>query len=352
MKKQLLAGMVCVILLLVVGCSAPATNEEATPVNEEETTEEVAKEETSIDDQTPPEIVNLRIGTLKGPTGMGMSYLMEQDAMEKSGLDYTFDIVGAPDQLVGKIVKGDVDIAAVPTNLAAVLNVKTEGKIQLLGVNTLGVLYIVENGDSIQSMADLESMDIGASGKGATPEYVLNYLLAENDLVAGENVEVDYAFEHSELASTVAAGDTKVALLPQPFVTSVMLSNPDVRIAVDLNDVWAESNETAKSLPMGAIIVNKAYAEANPEVIATFMEEYKASVDFVNAEPVEAGKLIEKFGIIPKAALATKAIPNCSITLIPAQVAKEDVLNFYEVLHSFNPKSIGGQLPTDEFFYE
>jgi len=352
MKKQWLAGMLCALLLLFVGCSAPATNEEATPVNEEATTEEVAEEETSIDDQTPPEIVNLRIGTLKGPTGMGMSYLMEQDAMEKSGLDYTFDIVGAPDQLVGKIVKGDVDIAAVPTNLAAVLNVKTEGKIQLLGVNTLGVLYIVENGETIQSMADLEGMDIGASGKGATPEYVLNYLLAENDLVAGENVAVDYAFEHSELASTVAAGDTKVALLPQPFVTSVMLSNPDVRIAVDLNDVWAETNDTAKALPMGAIIVNKAYAEANPEVIATFMEEYKASVDFVNADPVEAGKLIEKFGIIPKAALATKAIPNCSITLIPAQDAKEDVLNFYEVLHSFNPKSIGGQLPSDEFFYE
>lgn len=163
---------------------------------------------------------------------------------------------------------------------------------------------------------------------------------------------VDYSLEHSELAASVAAGDTKLALLPQPFVTSVTLGNPDVRIAIDLNEVWASTNKEAKFLPMGAVVVNQAYAEANPEAIATFMEEYKASVDFVNGSPKEAGLLIEKFGILPKAALATKAIPNCSITLIPAQEAKADVLKFYEILKGFNPKSIGGKLPEDTFFYQ
>lgn len=343
MKKQLLAGILCVLLLLVVGCSKPAEPVVETPV--EEVTDVVD------DADVIEEKAVMTIGTLKGPTGMGMSYLMEEDRLETSAIDYTFDIVGAPDQLIGKIIKGEVDIAAVPTNLAAVLNVKTEGKIQLLGVNTLGVLYVLENGDTIQTIEDLKGVEIGASGKGATPEYVLNYLLAENNLIVGEDIVVDYAFEHSELAASVAAGDTKIAILPQPFVTSVMLGNPDVRIALDLNDAWLAANEEVSSLPMGAIIVNKAYAAEHPEAIEQFMEEYKISVDFVNNNPVEAGQLIEKFGILPKAALATQAIPNCGITLITAQDAKGDVLKFYEILKSFNPKSIGGQMPSDDFFY-
>ncbi len=346
MKKQLLAGILCVLLLLAVGCSTPSEPAVETPADEVTVVTEEVKETSEIEEKAV-----MTIGTLSGPTGMGMSYLMEQDSLETSTIDYTFDIVGAPDQLIGKIVKGEVDVAAVPTNLAAVLNVKTEGKIQLLGVNTLGVLYILENGDSIQSIEDLKGIEIGASGKGATPEYVLNYLLAENNLLVDEDVMVNYAFEHSELATSVAAGDTKVAILPQPFVTSVMLSNPDVRIALNLNDEWQTVNENVSSLPMGAIIVNKSFATEHPEVIEQFMTEYKVSVDFVNNDPLEAGKLIEKFGILPKAALATKAIPNCSITLIPAQEAKADVMKFYEILNTFNPKSIGGQLPTDEFFY-
>jgi len=349
MKKQLLAGILCVLLLLAVGCSTPAEPTVEAPA--EETTEVAPEATEEPTEEAKVEKETMHIGTLKGPTGMGMSYLMEEDTLEASGIDYEFDIVGAPDQLIGKIVKGEVDIAAVPTNLAAVLNVKTEGKIQLLGVNTLGVLYVLENGDTIQSIEDLKGVEMGASGKGATPEYVLNYLLAENGLSVDEDLTVDYAFEHSELATSVAAGDTKVAILPQPFVTSVMLGNPDVRIALDLNDAWANANEAVSTLPMGAIIVNRAYAEENPEAVAQFMEEYKISVDYVNENPVEAGVLIEKYGILPKAALATKAIPNCSITLIPAYEAKADVMAFYEILKSFNPKAVGGQLPSDEFFY-
>jgi len=348
MKKQFLVGALCLLLLLAVGCSEPAdTPAVETPDEEVSQTEDTASKEATEDAMVEKVVMN--IAALKGPTGMGLSYLMEQDSLAATALDYNFDIVGAPDQLIGKIVKGEVDVAAVPTNLAAVLDVKTEGKIQLLGINTLGVLYVVENGDSVQSIEDLKGMEIGATGKGATPEYVLNYLLAQNELT--ESVTIDYDLEHSELATKVASGETKVALLPQPFVTSVMLANPDVRIAIDLNEAWTAGNDDLSSLPMGAIIVNKTYAQAHPEAIESFMKEYKTSVDYVNNKPVEAGKLIEKYAILPKAALATKAIPNCSITLLSAQEAKADILSFYEILKSFNPKSIGGKMPTDEFFY-
>jgi len=333
--------------MMVIGCSNDTNNAvDNSVVNAEDAAVEETTEETT---ETPVERAELRIATLKGPTGIGMVQMMENDELETSVVDYTFDLVGAPDQIIGKVVQGEVEIAAVPTNLASILNVKTEGQIQLLAVNTLGVLYVLENGEEIQSIEDLKGKTLRSSGKGASPEYILNYVLAENGLT--DDVTVEYAVEHGELATTTTAGDTALALLPQPFVTSTLLGNADVRIALDLTEEW-EKVTGGSVLPMGAIIVNKAYAEANPEVIASFMAEYQASVEFVNASPVDAGLLVEKFGILPKAALATKAIPNCNITLIDAQTSKESVMKFYEILKGYDPKSIGGSMPEDSFFYE
>jgi len=352
MKKSLiLIGIMIISVMMVIGCSNDTNNAvdnsavNAEDASAEETTEEVTEEVT----ETPVERAELRIATLKGPTGIGMVQMMENDELDTSAVDYTFDLVGAPDQIIGKVVQGEVEIAAVPTNLASILNVKTEGQVQLLAVNTLGVLYVLENGEEIQSIEDLKGKTLRSSGKGASPEYILNYVLAENGLT--DDVTVEYAVEHGELATTTTAGDTALALLPQPFVTSTLLGNSDVRIALDLTKEW-EKVTGGSVLPMGAIIVNKAYAEANPEVIASFMAEYQASVEFVNASPVDAGLLVEKFGILPKAALATKAIPNCNITLIDAQTSKESVMKFYEILKGYDPKSIGGSMPEDSFFYE
>lgn len=303
----------------------------------------------SCDNTEPAEKPVLRIGTLKGPTGMGMIQLMENDEAGTSTIDYEFTIAGAPDQIIGDIVQGNVDIAAVPTNLAAVLDVKTENNIQLLAVNTLGVLYIVENGDTVQSLEDLKGTTILGSGKGASPEYIIDYILTENGLK--EEVTVEYVVEHAEVATKLAAGEAGIALLPQPFVTSATMGSETNRVAIDLTEEWEKVTD-GQILPMGAIIVNKAYAEENPEVIKDFMAAYKESVDFVNENPADAGTLVEKFGILPKAALATKAIPQCNITLIPASEAKSSVQNFLEILHGFNPKAVGGQLPEDAFYYE
>jgi len=362
MKKKLLwIALILTGLLVFAGCKALTESAEdqvaeATEKIKEEvekTTDKIIEEVESVTQgETEAELVTkpvLKVATLKGPTGMGMVGLMENDAKGISAVDYVFEVVGAPDQLVGQTVQGKVDIAAVPSNLGVILNIKTEGNIQLLAVNTLGVLYIVENGNSIQSLADLEGKTIIASGKGASPEYALNYILAENGLT--DKVTVDYLTEHAEVAAKVKAEEGVIGLLPQPFVTSTLLSSETSRIALDLNKEW-EKVTKGSILTMGAVVVNKAFAKENPEVIATFMEEYKKSVDFVNEEAKIAGELIEKFGILPKAALATKAIPDCNITLIEAQEAKESLMTYYKILHSFNPKSVGGKLPEDDFFYE
>jgi NitT/TauT family transport system substrate-binding protein len=289
---------------------------------------------------------------LKGPTGMGMVKLMEDDELEKSTNDYTFRLVGAPDEIVGLITTGEVDIAAVPTNLAATLYKKTEGKIKIIANNTLGVLNIVTNGVEVTSIEDLRGKKIFATGQGTTPEYVLNYVLEQNGLTVGVDVEVEYRAEHSEVATLMAAGEAKIALLPQPFVTSVIMQNENVKIALDMTEEWEKATgEDASSLVMGSIIVRSEFLEKNKAVVDTFLSEYAASTEYVNNNIDESAALIEKFDIM-KAAPAKIAIPECNITYIDGSEMKSVTSGFLEVLFKANPKAVGGELPDEDFYYE
>lgn len=296
--------------------------------------------------------VTVKVATLKGPTGMGMVNLMEKNSNKESNGNYEFSIYGAPDQLTGKIINGEVDIAAVPTNLASVLYNKTEGKVQLAAINTLGVLYVLESGNEINSIEDLKGKKIWVSGKGATPDYVLQYLLKENGIDPEKDIEIDFTFEHAELAAAVAAGDAPIALLPQPHVTSALMKNKNVRVALDLTEEWDKVEENNSKLAMGCIVVNKEFAKNNKKIVDKFLKEYKDSVKWVNDNNAEASVLIEKHGILPKAKLAEIALPKCSIVYMDANESKEVLKGFYQVLFDFNPKSLGGKLPDEDFYYK
>lgn len=294
---------------------------------------------------------SIRVATLKGPTGMGMVELMEKNENGETALEYDFSLLGSPDDLVGRIISGEVDVAAVPTNLALVLYNRTEGEVQLAGVNTLGVLYVVENGDSINSITDLKDKSIFSSGKGAAPDFIFKYILEGNELEVDKEVMIDYKLQHAELAAALAAGDVDLALLPQPHVTTAMMQNPDLRIALNITEEWNKLTGDTK-LPMGSIIVQKSFAENNKEALNLFLDEYKESVDFVNNNIEEASGLIEKHDILPRAAIAKRAIPFSNIVYIDAQEAKSDLQDFYEMLFDFDPRSVGGKLPDEGFFYK
>ena len=289
--------------------------------------------------KAPAEPIN--IAALKGPTGMGISYMM--DDTEK----YNVELQDAPDVVVGKFVSGEIDIAAVPINLAATLYNKTEGNVVLLNLDTLGVLYIVENGDSIQSLSDLAGKTIYASGEGATPQFVLDYLLAQNGLT--DQVKVEYVGEHTALAAMVASGEAQIAILPEPFVSAVTVKNPDVRVALDLNEAW-EAASGAK-LVMGVYIANRTFYKEHPDQIKAFLADYAASVEKVNSS-ADAAQKIADLGIVGSAAIAEQAIPRSyivSITGADAKAAASAVLN---VLFGANPKSVGGKLPGDDLYAE
>lgn len=349
MKKlrSITAFMAAALLAMSVLSGCSSSNSQPSPTEKPEQTQ---KEEPQDDSQNQQaEKTTIRVAMLKGPTGIGAVKLMEDAKQETTANDYQFQILSAPDDVVAKVVSKEVDVAAVPTNLAAVLYNKTDGGIQMAAVNTLGVLYLLENGDTIHSLKDLEGKTILASGQGATPEYVLNYLL---DAAEVENVTVEYKAEHAELAALLASGQASIGLLPEPNVTAVLMKNENTRIALDFSQQWEDAKENNGALVMGGLIVRKEFLEENKEAFDKFLEEYQQSIEYVNTNIESAASLVEEYEIMANAKAAEKAIPNCNIVYLDGQQMKEDSQTFFDVLFEANPKSVGGKLPDDEFYYQ
>lgn len=289
----------------------------------------------------------VNITMLKGPTGIGAVKLMEESEKNETDGNYNINVSAAADDAMAKIISGEVDIAAVPTNTAPLIYNKTNGNIEVLAVNTLGVLYIVENGDSIHTIEELEGKTIYSSGQGAVPEYVLNYLLEKNNV---ENVNIVYMTEHAEVAAALADGRADIALLPEPNVTAVMMKNSEIRIAVDVNDEWKKTN--GSELAMGCIVAGKQFIDENKEAVDKFLKEYSESIDYVNNNVPEAAELVEKYGIMASSDAAVKAIPNCNIVYKEKDEMKTMLEAFYDVLYKANPKSVGGEIPDTELYYD
>ena len=283
----------------------------------------------------------IRVAALAGPTGMGLAYMMKD--MQDS---YTVELFTAPDQVTAKVINGEVDIAAVPINLASVLYNKTEGKVSVIGVNTLGVLYILENGNTIGSIADLAGKKICSTGQGSTPEYILQYLLAANGLT--DSVEVEFYADNSELIAKLADGSVQIALLPEPHVSIASAQSENIRVALKVNDLWNEQNDT--QLVQGVYIVRNDFLEANKARVDAFLNDAQISATKVVSEE-DAAAVIVAQGIIGKEPIAKKAIPNCNITLIKGEEMHKTVAAMLQVLFDANPKSIGGKMPLDDFYY-
>lgn len=289
----------------------------------------------------------IRIAALKGPTGMGLVYLM---GGPDEARPYEISLFGAPDEIVGKIVTGEVDLAAVPTNLAASLYNKTEGGVRYIATNTLGVLYVLTSNPEIDSFEDLKGKTIGISGQGSTAEFIFRHLLTENGIDPDKDVVLDFSLQHAELTALLTAGKVEVAVLPQPFVTTAMMNSEALNIAIDLSEAWADVHGADVVLPMGGLIARTEFLEAHPEALERFLTDYTASVEKVNADPKAASLLVEQFEILPKAAIAERAIPLSNIVYFSAADSKVFLTRFLEIMMAYDPKTVGGKVPDDVFF--
>lgn len=357
--KLILLGMICLFTLAACSNKKNASETETTPETEtalQTGTQTVVPEETEELTKAPEtDIVisdgtAIRIGSLKGPTSMGLVHLMDLSDKDESNQNYTFDMVTAADELTAKIINQEVDIAMVPANVASVLYNKTNGGVKVLNINTLGVLYIVENGSQIKSIADLKGKTLYLTGKGTTPDYVLAYLLAQNGLTT-DDVKLEYKSEPTEVAALLAEEEGAVGLLPQPFVTVALNQNENLKIALDLTQEWNQvAGDQGSSLVTGVTIVRTDFLKDEAALVATFLEEYQASIAYTNEHPTEAAVLIEELGIVAKAAIAEQAIPLCNITDITKAEMKEALSGYLKVLYDQNPQSVGGTLPGDDFY--
>ena len=295
----------------------------------------------------------VRIAGLKGPTTMGLVNLLDMERSGKASQHYDLQLYGAADEVVPKLIKGERDMAAIPANLAATLYQKTNGGIQVLAVNTLGVLYICELGDTVHTVADLKGKTIYSAGKGATPEYALEYVLKANGLDPETDVTIEWKSEHSECVAALPQDATAIAMLPQPFVTTAQAKNDQIRVALDLNKEWAAASEAEGkdgNLITGVAIVRSEFADEHPEAVSTFLKHYQESVEFVNANTDDAAALVGKYDIVPEA-VAKKALPACNITFVSGDDMKAQLGGYLEELADQNAQAVGGKLPGDDFYY-
>ena len=335
-KKLLSLTLTLALVLALAGCGKTDADTETEDQTEEQT-EEVTGE-------------SYAIAALKGPTAMGLVKLMSEAEGGADFInDYTFTLAASADEVSPLLMKGELDMACVPANLAAVLYQKTEGDIVTLAVNTLGVLYIVENGNAVASMGDLAGKTIVASGKGSTPEYALRYLLSENGLDPDGDVIIDWKSEHSECVSALATGAATIAMLPQPFVTVAQSKIDGLRVALDLTEQW-DALDNGSALLTGVIVARREVVEANPAAVDAFLQDYAESVSWVNANTADAAELIGSYDIV-EAAVAEKALPYCNIVCITGAEMKDKLSGYLQVLADADAASVGGAMPGDDFYY-
>ena len=326
------------------------TEAQSTEAESSQAEAETEKEETETSDAAGSGTA-IRVGSLKGPTSMGLAELMDRAEKGETENDYTFTIAGKADELVGSIASGDLDIVLVPANVASILYTKTQGNVNVIDINTLGVLYVVASDDSISSMEDLKGKTVYMTGKGTTPEYVMNYLLSENGLTDGD-VTLEFKSEATEVASVLKEDSSAVGVLPQPFATAACIQNEALKPVLDLTEQWNLLNkENGSQLVTGVTIVRSDFLKENEEAVKLFIEDHKASAAYTSEHLYEAAEMVAALGIVEKAPIAKKAMPACNIVCITGEEMKSALSGYLSVLEAADAKSVGGQLPADDFYY-
>lgn len=291
----------------------------------------------------------ITVACLKGPTGVGMVKLMDDAANGRAMNNYEFTVATSADEISGKIVSGEINIASVPTNLAAKLYAKTNGNIVMLATNTLGALSFIENGDTVKSIADLKGKTVYSIGEGSNPEYILKYILKANGLEPDKDVKIQFVATNDELSAAIVSKKAEVAMISEPVATTVLTKKNTLKRVLEVNKEWKKVSNG--ELAMGCVVALKSYINSQKTAVENFIKEYETSLNYAKENVKEAASLCEKFGVIPSAAIAEKAIPECNINFATGENMKNSIKGYFEVLLNADSASVGGKLPETDFYY-
>lgn len=293
--------------------------------------------------------IDMNVACMTGPTGIGMAKLMNDAANDKTANNYKFTVASAATDIIPKFVSGEINIASVPTNVAATLYNRTEGKVRMLAVNTYGVLSILEKGSSIKSIKDLKNKTIYSTGKGQNPEFILKYILKENGIDPEKDVTINFV-SSEDLVAKLISGEAEIAMAPEPAATTVLIKNNALNRVLSINDEWKKVSNT--ELMMGCVIALDSYIEKNPEAVEKFLEEYESSIKFASTNTDDAAQYCETYKIAASKAIAQKAIPTCNLTYVTGKDMTDSVNSYFKVLFDADPTSIGGKLPNNDLYYK
>ena len=297
------------------------------------------------------DVTQIRVGSLKGPTSMGLLFLMREAEEGGAEGNYAFTMAAQADELLPLMVKGEMDIALVPANVASVLYNKMQGQLAVIDINTLGVLYMVTGDGTIESVEDLKGRTIYLTGKGTTPDYVLHYILSENGMTEADYT-LEYKSEASEVAALLAEKPQAVGLLPQPFVTAACIQNEALKVVLDMNEEWTKlQGEDGSRVVTGVTVVRKEFLKEHEAAVKVFLKEHEESTGAINEDVQTGASLAVAAGIVAKEAIAQKAIPACNITCMQGAEMQQALSGYLEVLFEQNPESVGGALPGEDFYY-
>ncbi len=325
---------------------SPEETEETAKSPEETVESSEENAESTEEEEEPSEYEVVRVGSLKGPTTMGIVNLMSaSDSGEAKG-SYEFTMATQPDEIISAMISGDLDVAMIPANVASVLYNKSESGISLVDINTLGVLYCVTGDESVSSVADLSGKTLVTTGQGATPEYAINYLLAQNGV---SDCSLEFKSEATEIAALLQEDATTIAVLPQPFATVAMVQNDALKTAFSLSDEWDKVTDDSR-LITGVTVVRNDYLKEHGEEISVFLKEHEESAKKAAEDVDKTAELVASYGIIEKKEIAAKAIPLCNIVCISGDEAKSSLSGYLQTLYNADPKAVGGNLPGDDFY--
>lgn len=353
MKKKnikILAVLMSMALLGMTGCGQDTGAAAESVPAETERAGETESLQLPAETQQEEETKEVRIGALKGPTAMGLVHLMHQAGKSETLNQYSFTLETAADTLLAKMIKGELDIALLPANIAGILYQKSEGAVSVIDINTLGVLYIVSADDSVSSIKDLKGKTLYLTGKGTTPDYVLQYLLKQNGMSAAD-VKLEYKSEAAEVAALLADNAQSFGLLPQPFATAACLQNSDLKEVIDITQQWDETVKDNSRLVTGVTVVRREFLQMHPQAVADFLTEHQESVEYANTETEAAAELIVDFGIIEKSQIALQAMPKCNLVFLEGEEMQQALSGYLQVLYDQNPESVGGSMPGTDFYW-
>ena len=347
MKKLIAFALVLVMVLSMTACAKEETQPTAAAVETAAATEAApVVETTAAPAETEVAAAAVNVMVLNGTTGFGMAHLMDAAAKGEAAQDYNFTVETDASNIVAALANGSVDIAALPTNAAAAVYNKTQGKVQVLALNTLGVLYLVTDGSvTVESMADLAGQTVYAPAQN--PSFIFQHLVDANG-VEGVTIDNTYA-QPADLNTAVASGEVAIAVLPEPMVTVAKSKNPDLVVALDLTAEWDKVSQPG-SLVQGCVVVRKDFAAENAAAVNTFLDEYCVSIEKLTTDVEGTAAKIEANGIFTKAAVAAKAIPNCNVCFITGQEMQASLSEFFRVMFEVAPASVGGSIPGDDFY--